>query len=301
MRDQGRVIRKPARFPESPSPRPEFTLMPKSIKDKIVLITGASSGFGADAARLFAREGCIVLLAARRVDRLTAIAQEIQSAGGQAFAIPLDIAEPSQVDEVVRTVLDNFGHIDILVNNAGYGRLDWLENLHPARDIENQIAVNLTGLIRATRTVLPSMLERRSGVIINMCSMAGWIAAPLYSIYSATKFGVRGFTEALRREVSPFGIQVCGIYPGGATTEFGLHTGNHPTKKLFKKISFINMSSEYVARRIVGLAKRPRRTLILPWWYRLVLLFALNFPGLVDWILKVGFVQQSHRFEKKEQ
>jgi short-subunit dehydrogenase len=94
--------------------------------------------------------------------------------------------------------------------------------------------------------------------------------------------------------VAPFGIKVCGIYPGGATTEFGQHTGNAPSKKIFKKVDFLRMSSAYVARKTVGLAFHPRRTLFLPWWYRPLVWFESVFPGLVDWILKVFFVQRLH-------
>jgi short-subunit dehydrogenase len=269
--------------------------MPKSLENKVVFITGASSGFGEDAARLFAQEGAIVALAARRMDRLVAIAADITTDGGRAFAVPLDIAEPSQINEAVQTVFDNFGHIDILFNNAGFGRLDWLENLDPRRDIQAQIAVNLTGLIHVTRLVLPSMLARRSGTIINMSSVAGWIAAPFYSIYAATKYGVRGFTDALRREVAPFGIKVCGIYPGPAITEFGKRAGDNVFKRSIKAPKFIYMTSEYVARRTVGLARHPRRTLIIPWWFGPVLWFDYTFPGLVDWFLKVAFVKKFHK------
>ena len=199
--------------------------MPNKLTDKVVLITGASSGFGADAARQFAREGCIVVLASRRMERLTALTEQIRVEGGQAFAVGLDVSEQSQIDETIQIVLDKFGRIDILFNNAGYGRLDWLETLAPAADIDTQIDVNLRGLIQVTRAVLPSMLARRAGAIINMSSVAGLIAAPMYSVYAASKYGVRGFTDALRREVSLFGIQVSGIYPGPAVTEFGQQPG----------------------------------------------------------------------------
>ena len=165
--------------------------MPQSLQNKVVLITGASSGFGADAARLFAKEGAIVVLTARRIDRLTALAEEIRLAGGQALAVPLDVAEQAKINEAVQTVLDTFGRIDILLNNAGLGRLDWLETLDPAADIDIQIDVNLRGVLQVTRAVLPSMLARRAGHIINMSSVAGLIAAPMYSIYAATKYGVR--------------------------------------------------------------------------------------------------------------
>ncbi len=269
--------------------------MPESLIDKIVLITGASSGFGADCARLFTKEGAIVILAARRMDRLNALGEEIRIAGGQSHPIQLDIADRTQINAAVQMIEDKFGQIDILLNNAGFGRLDWLENLDPDTDIEAQIAVNLSGLIQMTRRVLPGMLKRRAGIILNMSSVAGWIAPPIYSIYAATKFGVNGFTDALRRETAPFGVKVCCIYPGGADTEFGQHTGSSPSKSIFKKASFLNMSSEYVARRTVALAKHPRRAIFLPWWYALIVVFERTFPELVDWILKVGFVKKLHK------
>jgi hypothetical protein len=140
------------------------------------------------------------------------------------------------------------------------------------------------------------MMARLSGHIINMSSVAGMIAAPLYSVYAATKYGVRAFTDALRREVVPFGIQVSGIYPGPAFTEFGKHSGDNAVKTDLKLPNWISMSSEYVARQAVWLAKHPRRSLVIPWWFRPLVLFDYHFPGLVDWLLKVAFVKRFHRF-----
>jgi short-subunit dehydrogenase len=274
--------------------------MPKSLKDQVVLITGASSGFGADAARQFAKEDCIVVLASRRINRLTELAEQIRSEGGRAFAVALDVSEQSQIDQAIHTVLDDHGQIDILFNNAGYGCLDWLESLAQT-DIDTQLDVNLRGLIQVTRAVLPSMLARRTGTIINMSSVAGLIAAPMYSIYAATKYGVRGFTDALRREVAPFGIRVSGIYPGPAVTEFGQHPGSDSAVKENLKVpGWIYMTSTYVARRTVGLAKHPRRSLIIPWWFPPIIAFDTLFPGLVDWFLKVVFVQRFHKLNEDE-
>ena len=264
------------------------------LKDKVVLITGASSGFGEDAARLFAREGCKVVLAARRLDRLQNLVEEIQMESGEAVAIPVDVTNRTDIDNMVQSALDLYGRIDIVFNNAGFGRLNWLENLTPDREIETQVQVNLLGVIQITRAVLPHMLARRQGQIINMSSVAGLIASPLYTIYSATKFGVRAFTDALRREVAPFGIKVTGIYPGPARTEFGQHTGNSDMRRVVSRIASWRMSSEYVARRVVGLAKHPRRSLVIPWWYSLVVGFDTLFPFLVDWIL-YPFVRHYHK------
>ena len=272
--------------------------MPKSLKDKVILITGASYGFGADAARLFAKEGCIVVLAARSMDRLTILAEQIRVEGGKALAVTLDVSEQSQIDSAVKKVLEHYGQIDILFNNAGLGRLDWFERLDPAADIDNQIDVNLRGLIQLTWAVVPLMLARREGTIINMSSVAGLIAPPTYGIYAATKYGVRGFTDALRREVAPFGVHVAGIYPGPAKTEFSEHSGETAIKRSLKTPDWLYMTSEYVARRTVGLARHPRRTLVIPWYYRVVIGFDTLFPGLVDWLFKILFVKRFHKLEE---
>jgi short-subunit dehydrogenase len=264
-----------------------------NLTDKVVMITGASSGFGEDAARLFAREGCRIVLAARRLDRLQNLAESIQQRGGEAFAIPVDITNRAEVEVMVQSTLDLYGQIDILFNNAGIGRVDWFENHKPVRDIELLIQVNLIGLMLVTRAVLPYMLERRSGHIINMVSVAGLIASPLITSYAASKYGVRAFTDALRREVGPLGISVSGIYPGPASTEFGLHTGKNPAYNSLKKFINVRMSSEYVARRVVDVAKHPRRSLVIPWWFRIITTFDMLFPVVVDWILYF-FTKKKH-------
>lgn len=267
--------------------------MPISLKNKVVLITGASSGFGEDAARLFAREGCKVVLAARRLERLQTLAAEIQNDGGEALAIPVDVNERAEIEVMVQTTLDLYGRIDILFNNAGFGSVDWFENLKPERNIETIIRVNLIGTILVTRAVIPHMLKRREGHIINMSSVAGLIAAPLITTYSASKYGLRAFTDALRREVSPFGVKVSGIYPGPAATEFGQLIEKNRSRETVKRIRYPRLTSEYVAGRVVDVAKRPRRSLVIPWWFRVISTFDTLFPVLVDWILYF-FVKKNH-------
>ncbi len=268
--------------------------MAVSLKDKVVLITGASSGFGASAALLFAQEGASVVLAARRINRLQDLAEKIQAQGGEAMAVPVDISERTEIEAMIETVFEIYDHVDILFNNAGFGRLDFLENLSSRRDIEMQVAINLVGTIQVTRAVLPHMIERRQGHIINMSSVAGFIAAPTYSIYAATKFGMRGFTEALRREAAPFGIQVSGIYPGPAATEFGQHTGAASFKKDFKVPGWTMMTSENVARKVVQVAKHPRRTVVLPWWFHPIIWANYIFPAITDWVIQKNFTEKYH-------
>lgn len=270
-----------------------LVIMTIPLKEKVVLITGASSGFGEDAARLFAKEGCKVVLAARRLDRLQLLAAEIQNAGGEALAIPVDVTERAEIEVMVQTALDLYGRIDILFNNAGFGSVNWLEKFSPERNIDTLIRVNLIGTILVTRAVLPQMLKRREGHIINMASVAGLIAAPTITTYSASKYGVRAFTDALRREVSPLGIKVSGIYPGPATTEFGQKLERTRSRETIKRIKYPHLTSEDVASRVVDVAKRPRRTLVIPWWFRIITTFDTLFPVVVDWILYF-FTKKNH-------
>jgi NADP-dependent 3-hydroxy acid dehydrogenase YdfG len=272
--------------------------MAVSLKNKIVLITGASSGFGKDAAHLFAAEGAKVVLVARRLERLQMLANEIHKAGGEAIAVPADVTLRAEIDLMVRTALELYGRIDILFNNAGFGGLDWLERLDPDRDIQTQVQVNLTGLIQVTQAVLPYMLKRRSGHIINMSSIAGWLAAPSYTVYTATKFGVRGFTTALRREVAPFGIKVSGIYPGPARTEFSWARGAKRRSRP-KWFDLFFIPAQEVSERVLELAKHPRRAVIIPWWFGLIAWGDNHFPGIADWLIRTAYTNSYHTLEKK--
>lgn len=269
---------------------------PVSLENKVVLITGASSGFGEDAAWLFANEGCKVVLAARRVDRLQTLASRIQDAGGEAIAVPVDIVNADDVENMVESAIDLYGQIDILFNNAGIGRVGWYEEYSMDRDIETLINVNLIGTMRVTRAVLPHMLKRREGHIINMISVAAYISAPLISSYSASKFGLRAFTDSIRREVGPLGIKVSGIYPGFAKTEFGQHIGRNEAYGSIRSKINVHMSSEYVASKVLELAKYPRRKMIIPWWANIAVTFVTLFPTLVDWIAYL-FAKRKHKIK----
>jgi uncharacterized protein len=269
------------------------------LKGKVVLITGASSGFGEDAARLFAMEGALVVMTARRLERMQAQAELIQGQTGEVLVLPMDVTQRTEIESVVKIVIEKFGRIDLLFNNAGFGRFTWFDTMEPC-DVQTLIEVNLTGLILVTQVVLPYMLAQKSGHIINMSSVAGWIGAPMYSVYGATKFGVRGFTDSLRREVSLQGVKVSGIYPGPAVTELG-HLNQSNGDMIMKQKKFIPphwtyMTSAYVAQRVVELAKHPRRALIIPWWFRPILWVESNFPGGVDWVLDRFFVKKFRNY-----
>ncbi|MBI2334100.1 MAG: SDR family oxidoreductase [Chloroflexi bacterium] len=253
------------------------------IKGKVVIVTGASSGIGEATAREFGREGAKVVLAARRVDKLQTLAQEIDamSTSAQAYVVQADLSKLEDIQKLVSQTLEIFGRIDVLVNNAGFGRLDWLENLDPVKDIQAQIDVNVMGVIQTTRQVLPVMIRQRSGSVINMCSMAGLVATPTYTIYAASKHAVHGFSEALRREVKPWGIDVSLVYPGGVVTEFTQHAGikrktNASTPK------FMLLTAEQVGKAVVKLVRHPRRMWVIPWLWSVTVFMNRFLPGLVD-------------------
>ena len=269
------------------------------LKDKVVLITGASSGFGAAAAKLFAQEGCKVILAARRIERLEEMAKEIRTTRGEALPVAVDVTQPEDINAMVKAAVDAYGRIDILFNNAGFGRLDWFEALDPIKDIQAQIAVDLLGVVWTARAVLPQMYKQRSGHIINMSSLSGWAAPPLYTVYAAAKFGVRGFTEALRREAFPLGVKVSAVYPGGARTEFQTHMGENRAKKRFRTPAWLVLTAEDVARAVVHLAKRPRRSLILPWGMAVSIFINSHLTGLSDSLQARAFASYHEEDLKK--
>jgi NADP-dependent 3-hydroxy acid dehydrogenase YdfG len=262
-----------------------------SIPSPVILISGASSGIGAATARLFASQGYRVALAARRIERLEELATEIRQGGGQALPIQTDVSRLEDIQALVKHALENFGQIDLLFNNAGFGRLDWLENLDPRSDVQALLQVNLLGQMWMTQAVLPHMIARRQGHIINMASVAGLVAAPTYSLYAASKFGLHGFSQALRREVSVYGIHVSAIYPGGVDTEFSQHARIH-RKTGTTTPAWLRLSAEDVARSVFDLARRPRRMLVIPRLMLLAVWANALFPGAVDWVIERRFVSR---------
>jgi len=254
------------------------------IKGKVVIVTGASSGIGEATACQFGREGAKLVLAARRVDKLESLAQEIlaMGSGAETFVVQADLSKLEDIQSLIKQTLDKFGRIDVLVNNAGFGRLDWLENLDPVKDIQAQFDVNVLGVIQTTRQVLPIMIKQRSGHIINMCSMAGLVATPTYTVYAACKHAVHGFSEALRREVKPWGIDVSMIYPGGVVTEFQSHAGIKRKTNASTPKSLL-LTADQVGSAVVKLVRRPRAMRILPWAWSFTVWMNRNLNALVDY------------------
>lgn len=187
---------------------------------KVILLTGASSGIGYETAVLLARKGHRVYGAARRVERMEPL---------RAFGIVplrLDVTDEASMAACVAAVMEAEGRIDVLVNNAGYGSFGAIENV-PLEEARRQLEVNVFGLARLTQLVLPHMREQRSGTIINVSSIAGKIVLYFGGWYHVSKFAVEAFSDALRMEVKPFGIQVALIEPGGIKTDWGIIAADH--------------------------------------------------------------------------
>ena len=189
------------------------------IKDKVVIVTGASSGIGFATALALSKEGAKVAIGARRIDRLEKLQNEILQNGGQVILQKLDVTQKSDCDSFVDAVIKKWGTVDILVNNAGLMPLSFIKKLK-VDEWDRMIDVNIKGVLYCTASVLPKMLEKKSGHIVNISSVAGRIVFPAGSVYCATKHAVTAFSEGLRQELSPrSNIRVTIIEPGVVATD----------------------------------------------------------------------------------
>jgi NADP-dependent 3-hydroxy acid dehydrogenase YdfG len=188
----------------------------QEINDKVVVITGASSGLGEATARRLAREGAKLVLGARRLERLQTLAGEL-SLGDEAV-VQTDVTDYEQVRRLVDHAVQTHGRVDAIINNAGLMPLSPLEALK-VEDWDRTIDVNLKGVLYGIAAVLPHMKEQQGGHVINVSSVAGHTVNPGGAVYSATKYGVRVISEALRQEVKPYNIRTTVISPGAVATE----------------------------------------------------------------------------------
>jgi NADP-dependent 3-hydroxy acid dehydrogenase YdfG len=189
------------------------------IKDKVAIITGASSGIGSATALALSNAGVKVAIGARRIDRLEKLAKKISDNGGEVFYQKLDVTQKLECDSFAKAVLDKWNSIDILVNNAGLMPLSFFKNLK-VDEWDKMIDVNIKGVLYATASVISHMKEKKSGHIVNLSSVAGRIVFPSGSVYCATKHAVAAFSEGLRQEFSVrSNIRVTSIEPGVVDTE----------------------------------------------------------------------------------
>ncbi|OYW15308.1 MAG: oxidoreductase, partial [Planctomycetales bacterium 12-60-4] len=196
--------------------------MNDNIAGKVVVITGASSGLGEATAKLLAKNGAIVVLGARRTERIESLAEELNKAGGQALAVATDVTNRDQVKRLVETAVKAFGRIDVMLNNAGIMLLAPMEQLK-VDEWDQMIDVNLKGVLYGIAAALPYMKEQKAGHFINVSSVYGHKLGPDATIYCATKHAVRALSEGLRQEVKPYNIRTTVISPGAVATELTDH------------------------------------------------------------------------------
>jgi short-subunit dehydrogenase len=257
------------------------------FKDKVVVITGASSGIGRELAYQLAEQGAWLSLTARNGERLTGVAKECQTRGGKAITIVTDVSEQTQCAQLIQRTVDYYDRIDVLVNNAG---ITMWANFEEVRDIsfyEQIMRVNYLGSVYCTYYALP-FLKKTKGQIIAISSLAGKNGIPKRSGYAASKHAMVGFFDTLRIELEEHGISVTIIYPDFVATEShkkafgadGKPIGKSPLRE--KEV----MTAEKCAQLIIQAAASRKRELIMTWRGKLGLWVKLIAPGLVDSIAK---------------
>lgn len=248
-----------------------------SLHGLVALVTGASGGIGSATARAFGDAGVHVVLADVDDEGMRAVAQDVASRGVRALAVHTDVTDRAQIDALLERVIAEFGRIDIVANVAGIGSSPSLCD-STDEEIERVISVNLLGTARLIHAVLPVMKAQRRGWIVNVGSIAGDIG--VMGMYTASKFGVRGLTDTVRREVKAYNIAVTLVQPGFVRTTMNSAMGDRLP------------SPDVVAHAIVRAVKRPRRGRIVPASYRLPVYIAKLFPGLTDLVFGNARIQQ---------
>jgi NADP-dependent 3-hydroxy acid dehydrogenase YdfG len=222
------------------------------LDGKVVLVTGGSRGIGLETARAFASAGARVVLGARTESALVSAVREIEARGGSAFATLLDVTSDESVTQAVAAATRRFGRIDVLVNNAGVSAQAFLADAR-FETLQQQMEVNYFGVVRMVRAVLPGMLERGAGTILNIGSVAGRVPYPSMATYGASKAALHAFSQALRGEVAHRGVRVVTVIPGHSSGGAGPTVAlDGPTLE----------TPAQIARSVVRAALRPRRELV---------------------------------------
>jgi NAD(P)-dependent dehydrogenase (short-subunit alcohol dehydrogenase family) len=261
------------------------------LRGKSVLITGGSRGLGLVLAREFAREGARVAICARDVEELNRARADLAERGANVLAVPCDVRERAQVNELVDVARDHFGQIDVLVNNAGVIQVGPVEVM-TVEDYEEAMLTHFWGPLYATLAVLPEMRARRNGRIVNISSIGGKISVPHLVPYSASKFALVGLSEGLRAELKKDGVLVTTVCPGLMRTgspRNALFKGRHREEYAWFSISdalpVSAMKAERAARQIIASCKRGDAEVVLSIQAELAVKFHALFPGLTSDLL----------------
>lgn len=252
------------------------------LENKVVVVTGGSAGLGEQICYEAARQGAVVVTCARRINLIGKVKEHcMELSGKEAHAFQLDISNPESVKQCFERIQNEVGDVDILVNNAGFGIFeDFIHfDLDKAR---NMFEVNVLGMIVLTQQVAIQMAERGNGQIINVASMAGKMATAKSTIYSATKFAVLGFSNALRLEMKPYNVKVTTVNPGPIATEF--FDKADPSGNYLESVDLFVLQPEKLAKAIVRGMKYPKREINKPGIMEVAAKFYTLFPHLGDFL-----------------
>jgi short-subunit dehydrogenase len=266
------------------------------LKGATVVVTGASSGIGKATALAFAAEGAFVVVASRRAHALNNVVHEIERQGGHALAVPTDVTDPAAVEQLAQIAANHFnGRIDVWFNNAGAGAMGAFNEV-PLAIHEQVVRINLLGCIHGAYAALPFFKRQGSGVLINMNSAGAWLPTAYAAAYSASKFGLRGFSEALRAELKDQAdIHVCDVFASFVNTPGFAHAANY-TGHILKPAPPV-YSPWKVARTVVKLARNPKPRRIVGWPVNLARLGYVLAPAFSTYLMKWSL---DHYFKKAQ-
>ena len=257
------------------------------FKNKTVLITGASSGIGKESAIEFAKKGANIVLVSRTKEKLESVEDELKKFNVTTLAYKCDVSKKDQVKEMSIIVLEKFDSVDILVNNAGFAIYGSVTDLS-IDDIESQMETNYFGMIYCIKNFLPSMLDKKSGHIVNVASVAASFGLPGIASYCASKFAMLGFSEGLKHELKNSGVGITVVSPIMVRTNFF----DHPSFEKMPKFSPTSLSSKTVAKAILKAANSSRLEIIVPSVVRGAVWFKHTFPYLINPIMGKAFKKQ---------
>lgn len=263
-----------------------------NFNQKIVIITGASSGIGHASAIQFAKNGAKLILVSRNMEKLNKISEDLKKFNVSPFIIECDVSDKTQVNKISKIILDRFGTVDILVNNAGFAIYGSVNKL-TVEEIESQMATNYFGMVYFIKNFLPSMIKKKSGHIVNVASVAASFGLPGIAPYCASKFAILGFSEGLKHELKGTGVGITIVSPIMVRTNFF----NHPSFKNMPKYSVTSLSPETVAKAVLRASNSPRLEIIVPEFVRCAVWIKNTFPYLVNPILNSSFGKQLQKFE----
>lgn len=268
----------------------------RDLADKVVVITGASSGIGRGAAQAFAAAGARVVLAARRGDLLAALAAELAERGGEALAVPCDVSEPAQVQQLAQAAVQRYGHVDVWINNAGVGVVGRFDEV-PLREHEQVLRTNLLGSLYGCYQALRLFRARGRGILINVSSLFGKLPGPYWASYVASKFALNGLGDALRQELRQIGLRdvhVCTVLPMTTDTPFFLHAGNHTGREIGLPRPI--HAPRKVVETLLQVVRHPEDEVIVGNAGRLVNAMHALAPATVERV----FAMQTHRLQYRK-